>query len=334
MKPFEFVRTEDSQEAFNEMSSSSKLIAGGTNLLDLMKKHISQPDKLVDVTTALDNTIGQTSKGLRIGAMVRNSTLASHPLIIHQYPLLAKAVLKGASPQIRNMASTAGNLMQRTRCPYFYDTSLPCNKRKNGSGCGAKDGNNRTAAIVGYSDSCVAVHPSDMCVALAALDAEVEIIQNGTEKVSIPFADFHRLPGDNPEQDNNLPENAIITGIHIPNNKFFRNNTYLKLRDRDEYAFALVSVAAAFEMRGKKIRRARLASGGVAHKPWRWYEAEDYLRKKKPGKEIFAKAAEIVISETKPLKHNEFKIQMLKGAIETALFDCLTGVNKNYESIF
>lgn len=299
-------------------------ISGGTNLVDLMKKHIHQPEKLIDLTEALSSEITSINNGIRIGAMVRNSALAEDSRILDKFPLLSKAILKGASPQIRNMASTGGNLLQRTRCPYFYDTTLPCNKRNPGSGCGALNGNNRMSAVVGYSDHCVAVHPSDMCVALVALDAKVEILKPDSSIEMIDFEDFHRLPGDNPQKDNNLPDGAIITAIEIPDNSFSKNYEYLKLRDRESYAFALISVAAALELSGNSIKEARLASGGVAHKPWRWKEAESFLVGKSATEENFAKAAEIAIQNIKPLEDNKFKSPMLKGAIQQSLRNCLT----------
>lgn len=299
-------------------------ISGGTNLVDLMKKHIHQPEKLIDLTEALSSEITSINDGIRIGAMVRNSALAEDSRILDKFPLLSKAILKGASPQIRNMASTGGNLLQRTRCPYFYDTTLPCNKRNPGSGCGALKGNNRMSAVVGYSDHCVAVHPSDMCVALVALDAKVEILKPDSSIEMMDFEDFHRLPGDNPQKDNNLPDGAIITAIEIPDNSFSKNYEYLKLRDRESYAFALISVAAALELSGNSIKEARLASGGVAHKPWRWKEAESFLVGKSATEENFAKAAEIAIQNIKPLEDNKFKSPMLKGAIQQSLSNCLT----------
>ena len=323
MKPFQFTRPESRDAALGSATQQSAYIAGGTNLLDLMKKHIHQPDKLLDVTSALPSTIETTGGGIRIGAMVRNSTLTEDATVIQRFPLIAKAILKGASPQIRNMASVGGNLMQRTRCPYFYDTQLPCNKRAPGSGCGALKGFNRTAAIVGYSESCVAVHPSDLCVALSALDADVEIITKGHTQSTIPFSDFHRLPGNSPERDNTLPDSALITAVSVPDNPYAQYNTYLKLRDRDSYAFALVSVAAAMHIEAGIIRSARLASGGVAHKPWRWYSAEEYLQGKAPTEDHFMRAAEIAIRDVKPLEHNAFKVPMLKGAILTALNQCM-----------
>lgn len=323
MRPFSFSKAENATRALTAKKIQSQFIAGGTNLVDLMKKHIAQPEALVDITDSVSDKIERTAKGIRIGAMVRNSALTTDAHILVNYPLVAKAVLAGASPQIRNMASTGGNLLQRTRCPYFYDVSSPCNKRKPGTGCSAITGENRMSAVVGYSDQCVAVHPSDLCVAMVALDASVNITDQKRQKAVIAFKDFHRLPGTQPESDNKLPVNALITSIDIASNPFHKNYAYLKLRDRDSYAFALVSVAAALHLNGTKIVEARLASGGVAHKPWRWYAAEAYLKGKEAGKLHFEKAAVIATDGLKPLSGNAFKIPMLKGVIETALQNCL-----------
>jgi len=323
MRPFTLNKLSSVSQALSGKQEHAQYIAGGTNLLDLMKKHIAEPDALLDVTTALSDKVQTGPKGLRIGAMVRNSTAAANADVLAAYPLLSRAILAGASPQIRNMASTGGNLLQRTRCPYFYDITLPCNKRKPGSGCSAREGENRMSAIIGYSENCVAVHPSDMCVALAALDANVIVAGKKQPSATIPFKDFHRLPGDTPEKDNNLPENAIITSIDIPANHFNKNYAYLKLRDRDSYAFALVSVAAALQLDGNRIKEARLASGGVAHKPWRWYEAEQFLKGREATTATFTQAAGIVVQDLKPLSNNAFKVPMLKGAIEVALHNCL-----------
>lgn len=324
MRPFTFTKVESLKKALSDKKESTHFIAGGTNLLDLMKKHITQPDAVLDVTTLLSDKIEVLKNGIRIGAMVRNTILTLDTSIVTKYPLLAKAVLAGASPQIRNMASTGGNLLQRTRCPYFYEVTTPCNKRSPGSGCSAVQGENRMSAIVGYSDHCVAVHPSDLCIALAALDASVVITDKNRAKTTIPFKDFHRLPGTSPQQDNNLPANALIQSIEISENNFHKNCAYVKIRDRDSYAFALVSVAAALQLNGQTIAEARLASGGVAHKPWRWYEAEQFLKGKEATASNFSEAAAIAINDVKPLTHNGFKKVMLQGAIETALQNCLT----------
>lgn len=324
MRPFSFSKAENAAKAVVYKKDQAQFIAGGTNLVDLMKKHIAQPEAVIDITSSVSDKIEKTSRSLRIGAMVRNSALATDSKILAQHPLIAKAVLAGASPQIRNMASTGGNLLQRTRCPYLYDVTSACNKRKPGSGCSALKGENRMSAVVGYSDQCVAVHPSDLCVALAALDASVNIITQKQQAVTIPFKDFHRLPGDQPQTDNQLPAHALITSIDIASNPFYKNYAYVKLRDRDSYAFALVSVAAALHLQGNRILDARLASGGVAHKPWRWYAAEAYLKGKEAIPLHFEKAAAIATEGLKPLSGNAFKIPMLKGAIATALQNCLT----------
>lgn len=323
MKPFQFFKAGAGTQAVKEKKQTSRFIAGGSNLVDLMKKHIEQPDELIDITSTVSASIEKKSNGIRIGAMARNSSVASDPDVLTAYPLLSKAILAGASPQIRNMASTGGNLLQRTRCPYFYDITLPCNKRNPGSGCGALKGDNRMSAIVGWSDTCVAVHPSDMCVAMAALDANVNIIKKDGQAISIPFKDFHRLPGTTPEKDNNLPADALITSIDIAANSFAKNCSYLKVRDRDSYAFALISVAAALQLQGTTIVSARLASGGVAHKPWRWYSAEQFLKGKQATKEIFSEAAALAVKEIKTLPDNKYKAMMLPGAIEVALQNCL-----------
>lgn len=324
MRPFTFTKPTNLNQALAKKNTAVQFIAGGTNLLDLMKKHITAPEAVLDITTVLADTTERFDKGIRIGAMVKNSSIAIQKDILEAFPLLAKAVLAGASPQIRNMASTAGNILQRTRCPYFYDTTLPCNKRKPGSGCAALKGDNRMSAIVGYSEQCVAVHPSDLCIALAALDATIIVRDKNQKQLSIPFKDFHRLPGTTPERDNNLPADAVIVSVEIANNAFAKNCAYVKVRDRDSYAFALVSVAAALQLNNNRITEARLASGGVAHKPWRWYKAEEFLKGKEATAENFRQAAALAIAETKPLAHNGFKPTMLQGAIETALQNCLT----------
>jgi xanthine dehydrogenase YagS FAD-binding subunit len=323
MRPFEFTKLTSITQGVTKKTDTSHFIAGGTNLLDLMKKNIAQPEALLDIT-ALSAAVKADKTKIRIGAMVRNSAVAGNEDILTHYPLVAKAILAGASPQIRNMASTGGNVLQRTRCPYFYDPELPCNKRSPGTGCSALKGNNRMSAIAGWSEACVAVHPSDLCVALAALDATVVIMEKNKKETTIPFKDFHRLPGNTPDCDNNLPANALITAVEIAANPFHKNSAYLKLRDRDSYAFALVSVAAALHLESGKIVEARLASGGVAHKPWRWYDAENFLKGKEATAAVFREAAAIAAQQAKPLEHNAFKVPMLKGAIEVALQNCLT----------
>lgn len=323
MRPFNFEKVNTVAEASAMKSVNKQFIAGGTNLVDLMKKNIAQPETLIDVHLALTNSIDYQNNVLIIGAVASNTKVAVDKEVIEKFPLIYKAILAGASPQIRNMASSAGNLLQRTRCPYFYDITTPCNKRKPNSGCSAVDGNNRMSAIAGYNEQCVAVHPSDFCVALAALDATVTAVTKDQKEIKIPFKDFHKLPETTPWLDNNLPQDAIITHIEIPNNSFSKNYSYVKLRDRTSYAFALVSVAVALDMNGKKINDVRLSSGGVAHKPWRWYEAEQFLKGKQATENIFEEAAKLATKDLKPLSENGYKIPMLQGAIVTALKNCI-----------
>jgi xanthine dehydrogenase YagS FAD-binding subunit len=247
-----------------------------------------------------------------------NSDVSEHELVVKNYPLLSLALKAGASAQLRNMATVGGNMMQRTRCTYFYDTVMPCNKRQPGSGCGALQGYNRMHAIFGTSEKCIAVHPSDMCVALAALDATVSVVGPKGER-KILFADFHRLPGDTPEKDNTLQKGELITGVTIPKNPFTKNFYYLKLRDRASYAFALVSIAAALEMNGNTIKQARLAMGGVAHKPWRLKEAESFLKGKSATDENFKQAATLAMKGARGYGENNFKLKLAPAAIVEAL---------------
>ncbi len=324
MRPFSFSRSNAVSELLRDKNAEDAFLGGGTNLVDLMKKGIAQPEKLLYVSETLSHEIQSDASGITIGAAATNSAIATHPEVKRRFPLLSKAIEAGASPQIRNMATTAGNLLQRTRCPYFYNTTLPCNKREPGSGCGALQGEQRMNAIIGWSETCVAVHPSDMCVALAALDAEVLTEGKAGERKTIPFRDFHRLPGSDATCDTNLPQDHIITAIRIPQNAFSRHSAYVKIRDRTSYAFALVSVAAALEMSGNTIVEARLASGGVAHKPWRWTAAEDFLRGKKATEETLEGAIALALAETKPLAHNGFKKDLLRGAFWTALEEAIS----------
>ena len=321
MNPFQYSKPADVHAAVHLSSAASRFIAGGTNLLDLMKENISRPEHLIDITGLPLNEIEQTAEGgLRIGALVSNADLAWHPWIERRYPLLSQAILAGASPQLRNMASTGGNLLQRTRCYYFYDASVPCNKRRPGSGCPARSGLNRIHAILGASDQCVATHPSDMCVALAALDAVVHVLGRGGPR-TIEFADFHRLPGDAPDRDNQLADDELITYIELPPAGFAEHSHYLKIRDRASYAFALVSVAAALELDGPVIRQARLALGGVAHKPWRDRAVESWLAGQVVSRETFTAAADALLQGAEPLEHNGFKVKLARRAIVRALSD-------------
>jgi xanthine dehydrogenase YagS FAD-binding subunit len=297
----------------------AKFIAGGTNLVDLMKYDVEKPLRLIDISRLPLKTVEETAGGgVRIGALVPNTDLAYHPLIEKRYPLVSSAILAGASQQLRNMASTGGNLVQRTRCFYFYDVATPCNKREPGSGCSALKGINRINAILGTSDSCIATHPSDMCVALAVLDATVHVTGPNGDR-TIPIGDFHRLPDDTPQRDNNLLPNEIITAIELPPRGFAANYSYLKIRDRLSYAFALVSVAAAIDLDGGRIKDGRVALGGVAHKPWRVPEAEAALRGQPPDRATFGKAADVLLRDAKGFGHNDFKIDLARRAIVRTL---------------
>lgn len=321
MNPFQYSKPADVDEAVHMSSAASRFIAGGTNLLDLMKENISRPEHLIDITGLPLQGVEETaSGGVMIGALVSNADLAWHPVIEARYPLLSQAILAGASPQLRNMASTGGNLLQRTRCYYFYDASVPCNKREPGSGCPARTGLNRIHAILGASEHCVATHPSDMCVALAALEARVHVEGRAGARV-IEFADFHRLPGDTPQRDNLLADDELITAIELPASQLARHSHYLKIRDRASYAFALVSVAAALELDGDQIIDARVALGGVAHKPWRDRAVEASLIGQTVSRETFSNAADALLQDAVPLEHNGFKIKLARRGIIRALSD-------------
>jgi xanthine dehydrogenase YagS FAD-binding subunit len=324
---FEYTRATDVADAVRQIVAdpNAKFIAGGTNLIDLMKDDVERPTRLIDITRLPLKSVEETTGGgLRIGALVPNSDLAYHPLIAQRYPMLASAILAGASAQLRNMASTGGNLLQRTRCPYFYDIATPCNKREPGSGCSAINGLNRGHAILGTSEACIATHPSDMCVALVALEAKVHVAGTAGQR-TIAFADFHRLPGDAPQRDTNLQPNEIVTAVELPSRGFAQNYTYLKIRDRLSYAFALVSIAAALELDGGRIREARLALGGVAHKPWRDPAAEAALRGQAAEAATFVRAADVLLRDAKGYGHNDFKISLARRGIVRALTQAANG---------
>jgi xanthine dehydrogenase YagS FAD-binding subunit len=324
---FQYIRANDVADAVRHIAAdpTAKFIAGGTNLIDLMKENVERPKKLIDITRLPLKTVEETADGgLRIGALVPNSDLAYHPLIAQRYPMLASAILAGASAQLRNMASTGGNLLQRTRCYYFYDTATPCNKREPGSGCSAITGLNRMHAILGTSEACIATHPSDMCVALAALDANVHVAGPAGAR-TIAFSDFHRLPENTPQRDTNLEPNEIVTAIELPARGFAENYTYLKIRDRLSYAFALVSVAAALELQGHTIKEARLVLGGVAHKPWRDPAAEAALRGEAANQATFTRAADLLLRDAKGYEHNAFKIDLARRATVRALTQAAAG---------
>lgn len=319
MIPFEYTKATSAKTATEAQlkNKGAQFIAGGTNLVDLMKKNVVTTQRLIDINGLPLNDIKSDAAGLSIGALVYNSVAADDATIKTKFPLLSMALNAGASASLRNMATVGGNIMQRTRCSYFYDTTMPCNKRTPNSGCGAMEGYNRMHALFGTSNTCIAVHPSDMCVALAALNASVEISSTKGNK-KIPFVDFHRLPGDTPHLDNNLQAGELITAIHIPATAY-NKNYYLKIRDRLSYAFALVSVAVALEVKDNVIKNASIAMGGVAHKPWRLPAVEKYLLGKTISAAVFAEAANIAMIDAKTFKHNEYKIKLGKAAIIEAL---------------
>jgi xanthine dehydrogenase YagS FAD-binding subunit len=317
MNNFGYSRATDVADAVRQIAAdpAAKFIVGGTNLVDLMKYAVMRPARLIDISHLPLKTVEETKEGgVRIGALVPNSDLAYHPLIETRYPLLSSSILAGASQQLRNMASTGGNLLQRTRCFYFYDVATPCNKREPGSGCSAIKGINRINGILGTSEACIATHPSDMCVALAALEARVHVVGSSGER-TIAFEDFHRLPGDTPHLDNDLKPDEIVTAIELPATRFAAHHSYLKIRDRSSYDFALVSVAAVLDIDGGRIREARVALGGVAHKPWRNRAAETELRGEAPDRVAFAKAADTLLKDAKGYSHNAFKIGLARRAM-------------------
>lgn len=322
MNPFEYQRVQQPKQALDAIGRSqhAKFLAGGTNLVDLMKDGVETPELLIDISRLPLRTIEQLPNGgLRLGALAKNSDTANHPLVRKQYPLLSRAILSGASPQLRNLATNGGNLLQRTRCFYFMDTGFPeCNKRNPGSGCGAINGVNRIHAILGASSQCIATHPSDMCVALAALDAQIRVRGPRGER-TIPIMEFHRLPGDTPQIDTNLASNELVLSIDLPSSSFAGHSHYLKVRDRASYEFALVSVAAALELDGNAIRSGRIALGGVAHKPWRSIDAEKELVGRDAIPATFERAADRALQGAKPYRDNGFKIEMAKRSIVRAL---------------
>ncbi|TDO19525.1 FAD binding domain-containing protein [Pedobacter duraquae] len=327
MNPFKFSMAQNQSQAVNMLVSnnSAALLGGGTNLLDLMKEHVAAPTELIDITRLELKTIEKNALGISLGALAKNTDTANHPIIRSDYPLLSKAILAGASAQIRNMATNGGNLLQRTRCSYFYDIAMPCNKREPGSGCAAMEGFNRMHAIFGWSDQCVAVYPSDMAVALSALRASVRVLQQDGSSRNIAFDDFHILPGQHPEKDNSLKHGELITSIEIPENKLAAHSAYVKVRDRNSYAFALVSVAAGLALEGARIGDAHISMGGVAHKPWRALKAEAFLKGKTASTANFRAAAKAEMAAAKPLSHNKFKVEMGINSITNALEMALKG---------
>ncbi len=323
MKNFAYAKATDTASALTQLGAApgSKFIAGGTNLVDLMKYRVEEPDRLIDISRLPLNKIEELPEGgVRIGALARNSDMANHPLIRSRYPVLSEALLSGASPQLRNLATAGGNLMQRTRCYYFYDVAFTeCNKRLPGSGCAARDGINRIHAILGASDQCIATNPSDMSVALAALGAIIRV-EGADGPRQIPIAQFHRLPGNTPQLDTTLKPGELITAIDLPAVPGAAANfSYIKVRDRNSYAFALVSAAAILHLEDNRIKSARFALGGVAHKPWLVPAAEASLNGKQPTDSAFRAAAELAVHGARPFPQNAFKVEMAKRTLVRAL---------------
>jgi xanthine dehydrogenase YagS FAD-binding subunit len=327
MRQFSYLRPTEISHAVAALAAEpqAQLLAGGTNLVDLMKYDVTHPSAVIDINDLPLKEIEVSPQGqFRIGALTSNSQVAYDARVAEKLPLLSSAILAGASPQLRNAATSGGNVLQRTRCYYFYDPSTPCNKRNPGSGCSAIGGVNRIHAILGASDHCIATHPSDMCVALAALDATVEVTGPDGAR-DIPFLDFHRLPGDHPERDNTLLPGEMVLAIHVDPGRFGRHHSYLKLRDRLSYAFALVSVAAALDIEDGHILDARVALGGVAHKPWRDPLAEAELAGQTPTREVFEAFAARLLAGAEGQGHNDFKIPMAHKAIVRALTQAAEG---------
>ncbi|WP_224367576.1 FAD binding domain-containing protein [Hyalangium versicolor] len=321
MRPIDYTAAQDTKGAIEKLAArpaDAVAIGGGTNLVDLMKIHVQNPALLVDINGLPLSDIQEVDGGLRIGALVRNSDLAYHPLVRERYPVLSEAILAGASPQLRNLATVGGNILQRTRCSYFRDISQPCNKREPGSGCGAQGGFNRMHAVLGTSDKCIAVNPSDMNVALAALEATVHISgPQGERKVA--FGDFHLLPGSTPEKESVLQPGELITHVTLPASRVAAKSRYVKVRDRASYAFALASAAVAIELDGKTIKDARVALGGVGTKPWRSLEAEKALIGQPADEVRFKAAAAAALKGAKPQNDNAFKVELARRTLVRAL---------------
>jgi xanthine dehydrogenase YagS FAD-binding subunit len=323
MNPFRYERASDARAAVAALAGAptGAFLGGGTNLVDLMKLGVATPDLLVDVARLpYDRIEPLPDGGVRIGAAVRNSDLAADRMIRARYPVLAQAVLAGASGQLRNLATTGGNLLQRTRCVYFQDVSKPCNKREAGTGCPAREGYQRNLAILGTSETYIATHPSDMAVAMTALDAVVRVLGPKGERI-IPLAGLHRLPGDEPQRDTVLAHGELITAIDLPPLPFATRSRYRKVRDRASYAFALVSVAAAIDLVGDTIKDVRIAFGGIAHRPWRATKAEAVLRGAPATEEAFGRAAEAELADARPLRDNAFKVPLARNLLVRTLLD-------------
>jgi xanthine dehydrogenase YagS FAD-binding subunit len=320
MEPFKFFKAQDNQSAIKmAAAANTKFIAGGTNMLDLMKLNIEAPKQVIDINKLPLYQVEELPNGnIRIGALVKNSDLSYHPIIIKKYPVLSEALLAGASPQLRNMASVGGNLMQRTRCPYFYNTDFACNKRVPGSGCAAINGYNRNNAVLGTSEHCIATHPSDMCVALAALGAVIHV-QGATGNRNVPFADFHLLPGSTPHIEHALKPGELITYVEIPAMPYATRSHYLKVRDRQSYEFALASAAVILNIQDGRIQNAHVALGGVGTKPWRAALAEKVLTGAIANAQNYRIAAEAAMSQAKAYSDNGFKIELAKRTLVRAL---------------
>jgi len=319
VKPFTYVRPADTRAAIAAAGTSgAQFLAGGTTLIDLMRLEVMSPSALVDVGRLPLAAIERRGDGIRIGAMARNTDVATHAVVAERYPLLAQALLAGASQQVRNMATVGGNLLQRTRCPYFRDPAVACNKRAPGTGCSALEGYTRSHAILGTSASCIATHPSDMCVALAALDAVVHT-RNGERVRAIPIGEFHTLPGEHPEVENALEQGELITHVELPASPFAAHSRYVKVRDRAAFAFALASAAVGLDVADGRIRAARVALGGVATRPWRSVEAEQALVGQPPTRPTFERAAAAALVDPKPRRDNGFKVGLAKRTIVRAL---------------
>jgi len=321
MRPFRYERADDPAGAVSLVAGEpqAKFLGGGTNLVDLMRLGVETPALLVDVRRLAEREIAETEDGgLRLGAAVTNTDAAVHPLVRERYPVLSQALLHGASWQLRNLATVGGNLLQRTRCAYFQDVTKPCNKREPGSGCPAREGEHRNLAILGWSGQCVATHPSDMAVALAALDALVHVRGPAGERV-VPLVDLYRLPGDEPSRETMLEHGELIVAVELPPLPFARRSSYRKVRDRASFAFAVVSVAAAVDVVDGVVRDVRIALGGVAHKPWRAVRAESELRGAPATEESFAAAADAELAQARPLRDNGFKVPLGRNVIVRSL---------------
>jgi len=320
MRPFTYKVPYSIWEATSDSSQNSEFVAGGTTLIDLMKLEVMTPSQVVDINRLPMRGIELASDGLRIGALEKMSDVAEHPAVITNYPVISQALLKSASAQLRNMASMGGNLLQRTRCGYFRDVSTPCNKRQPGSGCPAIDGWNRTHAILGTSSSCVATHPSDLAVALVALDASI-LLQSGNNDRLVKLDDFYRVPGDTPDRENQLNPGELITEIRVPRLPWARRSAYLKIRDRESYEFALTSVAVALQVDANNVRDARVAVGGVGTKPWNLPKVRDALIGRPLNQQTFEAAAKLATEGAKPLRHNAFKVELVQRTIVRALMN-------------